>query len=425
MNISSAVELFFDNLRENVKPSPRGYRFYQREVNRLAAFLTERGCQSFQDEHLVDFFDEYFHHRTAGLSKGYRNSIARKLLTFIQFLDGKGVIHSEQAALVLYSTRADESGSPKSLLQEIRELEKAVYDVKRIGVLRQQFARIKQKIVHIAKTDPETSKILFRHSGKKIKELKNDVLEELDTQLGEMIQVGAFFSTRNFSEMENEIKSLVKNIQKFGRESFKTNMLFEAKQEKDSQTFQELERKIARTEKIITEFKQGWDEKTILQLLKNLFPVLDGLDNALNSFAIYRREVADDLRHDRRMIFHKLFQRRKALPSSIPFDYNSLFDGLKIIRQRLLTVLGQENVRPIKSVGEIFNPQYHIAVGTEKRDDVAEGLIVAEHLKGYLRNDKVIRFAEVVVAKSNEDNNNEHEEKPDSPGALKLDADQR
>ena len=412
MNVSSAAELFFDNLRENVKPSARGYRFYQREVNRLAVFLTERGCRSFNDRCFADLFDEYFHHRTADLSKGYRNSIARKLLTFIQFLNGKGIINSEQTALFLYSTRDDEFRSQKSLLQEIRELERIIYDSKRIGVLRQHFARIKQKIVHIAKTDPEISQVLFRHSGKKIQELKKDALEVLDKQLAEMMQVGAFLSTRDFSEIENELLDFAKSIQKSGRESYKTNMLFEAKQEKDSQAFQELERKLARTEKILLELKHGWGEKANSQLLKNLLPVLDGLDNALNSFAIHRQKsIAEDICNKGRMIFRKFFQRTKAMSADVPFDYNSWFEGLKMVQGRLLAILGQENVRPIKSVGEIFNPQYHIVVGTEKRNDVAEGFIVSEHLKGYLQNDKVLRFAEVVVAKSNEMYLDEHDKK--------------
>ena len=53
----------------------------------------------------------------------------------------------------------------------------------------------------------------------------------------------------------------------------------------------------------------------------------------------------------------------------------------------------------LRSINEKFNPNEHIAVAVETRDDVEENIIIKEHVKGYRQGDEIIRLAEVVVAK--------------------------
>ena len=77
-------------------------------------------------------------------------------------------------------------------------------------------------------------------------------------------------------------------------------------------------------------------------------------------------------------------------------------DGIRIVHRRVCEILEKENVRPVASVGERFDPHLHIAVEVEPASQVAENVITEEHRKGYRRGDQVLRFAEVVVAKREE-----------------------
>jgi len=57
-------------------------------------------------------------------------------------------------------------------------------------------------------------------------------------------------------------------------------------------------------------------------------------------------------------------------------------------------------VTPIPTLGQPFVPHYHVAVATDTTGHVQEGIIVGEDRRGYAAGDKVLRFAEVVVARS-------------------------
>ena len=59
-----------------------------------------------------------------------------------------------------------------------------------------------------------------------------------------------------------------------------------------------------------------------------------------------------------------------------------------------------KGVRPMQTIGTDFNPDQHEAI-TEipAPDDAMKGKVIDEVQKGYLMNDKIIRFAKVVVGK--------------------------
>jgi respiratory nitrate reductase gamma subunit len=54
---------------------------------------------------------------------------------------------------------------------------------------------------------------------------------------------------------------------------------------------------------------------------------------------------------------------------------------------------------PIPTLGQSFDPNRHVAVATDTSGRAAEGIIVAEDRRGYTTPDKVLRYAEVVVAR--------------------------
>ncbi len=78
--------------------------------------------------------------------------------------------------------------------------------------------------------------------------------------------------------------------------------------------------------------------------------------------------------------------------------FEQLFEGLKMIHLQMLDVLRDFNVRPINSVGEEFDPEYHEAMVSEPTSEHPDHTIMEEFLKGYTFNEKLLRPAKVKVA---------------------------
>lgn len=81
-------------------------------------------------------------------------------------------------------------------------------------------------------------------------------------------------------------------------------------------------------------------------------------------------------------------------------DVAALKEGLNLVFSKLKSTLQSKGLKPMESIGEDFNPEYHEAI-TEipaPTEDL-KGKVVDEVEKGYYLNDKIIRFAKVVVGK--------------------------
>jgi molecular chaperone GrpE len=74
------------------------------------------------------------------------------------------------------------------------------------------------------------------------------------------------------------------------------------------------------------------------------------------------------------------------------------YGGVKLIQQKLQTILESEGVRPIEAVGQDFDPNKHEAVIYEAAGD-QDGKVVAELQKGYMLRDKVLRPTMVKVGR--------------------------
>ena len=72
-------------------------------------------------------------------------------------------------------------------------------------------------------------------------------------------------------------------------------------------------------------------------------------------------------------------------------------DGIKMIYAQLYSMLGSEGLKPIKSIGEKFDPYRHEVLMKEESDK-PEGTILEEFQKGYMLNDKVLRFSKVKIS---------------------------
>jgi molecular chaperone GrpE len=72
--------------------------------------------------------------------------------------------------------------------------------------------------------------------------------------------------------------------------------------------------------------------------------------------------------------------------------------GVEMIMAQFETTLEKLGVREIPSLGETFNPDLHNAVMHVEDEEKGENEIVEVFQKGFMLNDKVIRFAMVKVA---------------------------
>jgi molecular chaperone GrpE len=81
-------------------------------------------------------------------------------------------------------------------------------------------------------------------------------------------------------------------------------------------------------------------------------------------------------------------------------DVQAVKDGISLVFGKLRSILQNTGLKPMESIGADFNPEFHEAI-TEVPAPKPEmkGKVLDEVEKGYYLNDKIIRFAKVVVGK--------------------------
>jgi molecular chaperone GrpE len=104
-------------------------------------------------------------------------------------------------------------------------------------------------------------------------------------------------------------------------------------------------------------------------LVKELLPVVDNLERALD--------------HGRQL---------KAP--------QALLEGIEMVHHGFLKVLDRFGVTAHDSLGQQFDPAFHNAMMQEEAPDVPDGSVIKELQKGYLMNQRLLRPAMVVVART-------------------------
>jgi molecular chaperone GrpE len=81
-------------------------------------------------------------------------------------------------------------------------------------------------------------------------------------------------------------------------------------------------------------------------------------------------------------------------------DIAVLKEGVQLVFNKLRNTLQAKGLKPMETIGTEFNADIHEAI-TEIPAPTPElvGKVVDEVEKGYFLNDKIIRFAKVVVGK--------------------------
>lgn len=106
-----------------------------------------------------------------------------------------------------------------------------------------------------------------------------------------------------------------------------------------------------------------WQQWGLTPFVRDLLPILDGLDAGLNQPLVAATERA----------------------------------GLQRIRDQFMGVLSRHGVTPIEVLGKTLDPQLHECVSFVNVPGKKDHEIVTEILKGYMMNGKVIRHSQVQV----------------------------
>jgi len=79
-------------------------------------------------------------------------------------------------------------------------------------------------------------------------------------------------------------------------------------------------------------------------------------------------------------------------------DVEAVKEGVVLIQNKLKNVLAQKGLKEMQSIGDVFDPEIHEAItNIPAPSDDLKGKVVDEMEKGYYLNDKVARFAKVIV----------------------------
>ena len=81
-----------------------------------------------------------------------------------------------------------------------------------------------------------------------------------------------------------------------------------------------------------------------------------------------------------------------------------LLEGIEMVLKSFVEILGKHGVNPISAVGEPFDPNKHEAIAQVVTQEHKPNTVVEEHHKGYYLLDRLLRPAQVSVAKPPENN---------------------
>jgi molecular chaperone GrpE len=132
---------------------------------------------------------------------------------------------------------------------------------------------------------------------------------------------------------------------------------------------------------------------------------LDGWQRAVAEFQNYKKRVERDRDADQTLMKGDLI--KKVLPilddleralENRPAD-DAWTAGIDLIKRKLQSILEAEGVKRIEAEGAVFDPNFHEAISTEPVDGLESGRVVAIVQNGYMLGDRVVRPAQVRVAR--------------------------
>jgi molecular chaperone GrpE len=119
------------------------------------------------------------------------------------------------------------------------------------------------------------------------------------------------------------------------------------------------------------------------------------------------REKADAIRYGNESLVKDLLPVLDNLERALDYakgggDGKPLLEGIEMVLKNFLEILGRHGINTISAVGAPFDPAKHEAIAQITSLEHDPNTVVEEHQKGYYILDRLLRPAQVIVAKSPE-----------------------
>jgi len=207
------------------------------------------------------------------------------------------------------------------------------------------------------------------------------------------------------------LDDLSQEIRRMGREMFKTNRAAERDQEIFTETLTEI-RSLASTVAKIPQQNEAtlndakFEAKAfICRELLRMADTMEASLSAADELIAQLQAKAGAPAQGAAYWFAATRQLRDSLAEAVS-SLRQWREGQSLQAERLLAILRTAGVRGIETEGRAFDPALHRAVSIAHRNDVTPGTIVGEELKGYTLDGRILRYAEVIVAKNGQDSRN-------------------
>jgi molecular chaperone GrpE len=206
------------------------------------------------------------------------------------------------------------------------------------------------------------------------------------------------------AELTSRLDRLLSEVGKLGREQFRATTLLEGQGTSLDELVEAWRHHLNQREGEAAELRQAalaqLEGQARLRLAQELLPVVDALDASVRAASELRAGLGARPRSRRGWLRRWLGARgRSAADAEWNATLDAWLEGLLLVERRLLAVLEHEQVRPMSAVGQPFDPHRHLAVAVTHDSRVLAGTVVAEERRGYTAGDRVLRHAEVVVAR--------------------------
>jgi molecular chaperone GrpE (heat shock protein) len=297
-----------------------------------------------------------------------------------------------------------------------------------------------ERLITEASTSSSQFTVLLRHMTdpqplQGVHERLVALLEHLENQ---QEQLNLVVSTLPELADKAQLVAISDTMTRLGRTQFKSNALGETRDQHIERSLNTLQELLAQREQHQTQSQHSLAEQleTVRQeargeLAAALLPALDSVDLALASgkalVVLQRQEIAAWEQQARAAqapelppatsAWQKLRRKVAAQAVSVPLTppapcplpeavtampdvLDAWLQGLTLMRERFLAVLAGEGIEVMAALHTPFDPHVHVAVQTEIRDDVAPQTVIRVLRQGYRQHQRVLRYAEVVVARA-------------------------
>lgn len=298
-----------------------------------------------------------------------------------------------------------------------------------------------ERLITEASTSSSQFTVLLRHMTdpqplQGVHERLVALLEHLENQQEQLNLV-----VRTLPELADkaQLVAISDTMTRLGRTQFKSNALGETRDQHIERSLNTLQELLAQREQHQTQSHHSLAQQveTVRQeargeLAAALLPALDSVDLALASgqalVVRQRQEIAaweqqaraaqaPELPPPATRAWQRLRRKFTGQAVSVPLTppapcplpeavtampdvLDAWLQGLTLMRERFLAVLAGEGIEVMAALHTPFDPHLHVAVQTEIRDDVAPHTVIRVLRQGYRQHQRVLRYAEVVVARA-------------------------